>query len=275
MKKALFLIILFFANVIESKSLLKSGFYKSIGVGSGYYNYNEFKSWQNDAFIMRIDSILFNVNGELGLITHNVKIESSLDANVALGLYTGGNFYESDNKTRVYSIFFNSYYHFNLTLGFDILGAFGVQNASLFLQSGFSYFLSRTDSTPLERLQGYLSIPFSLESQVKINDKWSIDSMFSYNLFLLGHHLSYGNAYGLSGDLNVLQRQGYGLKAYLGYTHKNKADSINSLRLVYEFWSIGDSPAARVNSVISPTTNGIYEPKNTSHIVTIQYIFGF
>lgn len=269
MKKSFYIFIIFIA-LLKADGVIKSDFYATLGVGGGYYNYNEFNTQKNDAFIMRIDSPLFNVNASVGYIASGFKIEGYIDSNVSFGIYTGSNLYTNE---YVKAIDFNSFHHINITLGYDVLSAF--DSFSLYLQSGVRYYLNRNDSSPLERLQGYVAIPFEMEGQIALGDNWSFDFMGGYNLFLLGHHLSRGASYAMQGDLNVIQRQGMGARAFLGFSYMSKRDKPNSFRLVYEYWAIGDSPSARVYSTIENAYGYIREPKNTSHIFTLQYIFGF
>lgn len=271
-KILIFLILVAFMN---ADVVIKNGFYAGIGPSVGYYNYNEYESRRNDAFVMRLDNMLVGVNSHVGYVAKGVKMQLGLDANAAFGLYTGGLFYDESRSTRVYGYAINSFYHADVILGYNILEPFGVESVSLFLQSGVSYFFGRTDNSGLERLQGYLSIPIALEGQVGLGESWSLDFMGGYNYFILGHHISRSTNYGMSGDVNVLQRNGYGAKAYLGLSHITKDDKKISMRLVYEHWFVDDSPLTTLYSYVTNEITRTYEPRNKSHIFTFQYIFAF
>lgn len=269
MKKIL--LFLAFNIAFAESSLIKQGFYWSLGPSISYFNFNEFESANNNAFLMRMDTLAAGVNAGLGFALKGFKGEINIDSNIGGGLYTGGDFYTGE---KAYSFEFHSFHHADVILGYDVLSAF--DNISLYLQSGFSYLLTRNEGSGLERIQGYLSVPFGIEGQIGINDTWSFDYMGRYNLFLFGHHLSYGNAYGMSGNLDVIQKIGWGAKAMLGFSRVNKDSNVTSYHLVYEYFYKDDSPSSPY--LFSYIINGIltlYEPRSTQHIFTFECSFRF
>ncbi|MWV62159.1 hypothetical protein DCO58_05695 [Helicobacter saguini] len=268
--KKLLLIIAFFGVMSAESSLMKQGFYFSIGHSTSYFNFNEFDKTNNDAFIMRMDTLAVGVNAGVGFVGASFKAELNIDSNIGGGLYTGGDYYTGARK-RSYD--FHSFHHADVILGYNVLRSF--ERVSLYLQSGVSYLFSRNESSTLERVQGYLSIPFGLEGQVKLGETWSFDYMGRYNLFLLGHHISRGNGYGMNGDLNTLQKTGWGAKAMIGFSRVNKDSKITSYHLVYEYFYKDDSPAANLFSYVTGVPSNPREPRSTQHIFTFEYTWRF
>lgn len=264
-------------------SLLKNGLYKSLGIGAGYYYYGEIDTQGKP--VMNLDFGLFNVYGNIGYVASGgFKIDFLLDANIALGQYTGGVLDTSDESKdgkRLVSFMTNSFYHGEFKIGYNFLKPFLVERASLYLQGGLGYYFNRTDLLSMDRLQGYLYIPIQLEGEAELSEKWALNYMGGLNAFILGNHLSTSTKWHYSKNLDVLQSEGFGAKAFIGATYKTRDDKINSFRLVYEYWSVEGSPAVAMSDYTgNPLTKdgkpiALYEPKNSSHILTIQYIWNF
>lgn len=272
------------SNTYAESILLKNGAYKSLGIGTGYYYYGEVD--ENGGHIMNLDMALLNIYGNLGYVASGgFKIDFALDANIALGQYTGGVLDVSDekrDKQRLVSFMMSSFYHAEVKAGYNLLKAFLAENASLYFQAGLGYYFNRTDLLSMDRLQGYLYVPIQLEGEVALSEKWAINYMGGINVFVLGNHLSTSTKWHFSRDLDVLQDEGLGAKAYIGATYKTKHDRVNSFRLVYEYWSLAGSPGVRVTQPdykdktgATIIRTGLYEPKNSSHILTLQYLWNF
>ena len=166
----------------------------------------------------------------------------------------------------------SSFYHGELKVGYNLLKPFLAENASLYLQGGVGYYFNRTDLVAMHRLQGYLYIPIHLEGELALSEKWALNYMGGLNAFILGNHFSSKGHN--SKDLNVLQHEGLGARAFLGATYKTTSDRINSFRLVYEYWSVEGSPSVAMTDYAGNQI-ALYEPKNSSHILTLQYIWNF
>lgn len=262
------------ANDAES-SLLKRGFYKSVGIGGGYYYYGEVV--RNDAFFMRMDNLVFNLAGNIGYITQfGLKLDAYVDANFALGVYTGG---EQDtvnpekNGRPLTHANISTYYHAQTLLGYNFL-AFATPKASLYLQAGGGYYFNRNDLTQFDRLQGYVYVPIELESEIVLNDKWVLNLMGGFKYFILGHHLSATSMEHFDGDLRLSQKKGLGAGGYIGTRYRTESGGINSFGLRYEYWHIGRSSIGYVTDYSGQYGPGV-EPKNTSHILTFQYAWEF
>lgn len=254
--------------------LLKSGFYKSIAVGAGYYHYDE-TNYLGKA-VMRMDLALLNIALNLGYAKGGGKIDFYADANVAMGAYTGSVLDTSDpdkNGKRLVAFDTNSFYNVVLKGGYDLLAQSGIDWA-LYLQSGVGYYFNRNDFSAIERLQGYLYIPLQVEGEVILSANWALNLMGGYNFFILGHHHSKTTKSQFSKDLRVIQRQGAGANAFIGATYRTASGNINAFGLKYEFWSVGGSPSEQMTDYKGKSTN-LYEPDNVSHILTLQYVWRF
>ena len=261
-------------GAIRVNPLLKSGFYKSIAIGAGYYHYGE--TDYRGKPIMRMDMGLLNVGLNLGYAKSGGKIDFIADANVAMGVYTGGVLDTSDankNGERLVAFDTNSFYHLELKGGFNLLSLIGLDSA-LYLQGGVGYYFNRNDFTAIERLQGYVYIPLQIEGEAILSADWVLNVMGGYNFFILGHHNSKLTKSQFSKDLRVRQTQGFGASAYIGATYKTRSGNINAFGLRYEFWSIGASPSVRMVDYNGKNV-AMYEPDNVSHILTLQYAWRF
>lgn len=258
--------------------LLKSGFYKSIAVGAGYYHYDE-TNYLGKA-VMRMELALLNIALNLGYAKGGGKIDFYADANVAMGAYTGSVLDTSNpdkNGKRLVAFDTNSFYNVVLKGGYDLLAQSGI-DSTLYLQSGVGYYFNRNDFSAIERLQGYLYIPLQVEGEVILSANWALNLMGGYNFFILGHHHSKTTKSQFSKDLRVIQKQGAGANAFIGATYRTASGNINAFGLKYEFWSIGGSPSSEwMTDYTGDTTklHRLYEPDNVSHILTLQYEWRF
>ena len=262
--------------------LIKDGLYRHIGVGVSYWRYLEVDSQNNDAFIMRIEAPMFNIAGNIGYVfPSGLKLDGLIDANVAVpfSYYTGHTRDErnpDNNGKPAYSVDFSSYYRFQGTVGYNFLS--GVSDrATLYFQTGAFYFFSRNDSTPLERLQGYMSIPLQLEAEIALSNSLALNIMGGVNWVLFGNHLSRGTRENSTGNLNTIQRDGlFGASGFVGLRYRTQGGNINTIRLMYEYFRVGDSERSPNMYVWGGTQTVSYiEPKNSTHIVTLQYFWSF
>ena len=257
------------------KSLIKNGFYRSLGFYSGYYYYGEVDTRKNDAEVMHMDLLMFGLMGQIGHISQGIKLEGTLRLNYALGLYTGG-ILDADNPDRngkpVKSIDGASMGDIGLKGGYNLLKHSSY--TSLYLQTGLGYFLNRNELTSMKRIQGYLYVPLEVEGEVLLNQKLAFTYGGGYRYFIFGNHLS-ENTTTERGKLKVTQKQGFGFSAFIGANFFTKSQELRLLRLVYEYWSVGDSKTSPMVSVYTGDTHYFYEPKNSTHRVFIQYSFGF
>ena len=113
-----------------------------------------------------------------------------------------------------------------------------------------------------------------LEGEIILTESWALNFMGGFNWFLFGHHLSRGTRVHFSGNLDTLQKQGFGANGYIGFTHLNDVGNAISIRLAYEYWSVGDSPNAALIDYVGQNVH-LYEPKNNTHIIMLQYIWSF
>lgn len=259
---------------IHANPLLKSGFYKSIAIGAGYYHYGE--TDYRGKSVMRMDMGLLNVGLNLGYAKGGGKIDFLADANVAMGVYTGGVLDTSNankNGERLVMFDTNSFYHLELKGGFNLLSTTGLDSA-IYLQGGVGYYFNRNNFTAIERLQGYVYVPLQIEGEAILSADWVLNVMGGYNFFILGHHHSKLIKSQFSKDLRVRQTQGFGASAYIGATYKTRSGNINAFGLKYKFWSIGASPSVRAMDYAGNWRN-MYEPDNVSHILTLQYVWRF
>lgn len=256
----------------QSSDLLKSGFYKSIALGAGYYHYGEVD--MRGKFVMRMDMAALNIALNLGYAKGGGKIDFYADANVAMGAYTGSVLDTSnpnENGKRLVAFDTNSFYHLELKGGYDF---FEGTDATLYLQSGIGYYFNRNDFSAIERLQGYLYIPVQVEGEVILSQNWALNLMGGYNFFIFGHHHSKSTKSQFSKDLRVIQLEGAGASAYIGATYRTASGNINAFGLKYEFWSVGGSPSVRMLDYDGKSQN-MYEPDNVSHILALQYAWRF
>lgn len=262
----------------KSSDLLKSGFYKSIALGAGYYHYGEVD--MRGKFVMRMDMAALNIALNLGYAKGGGKIDFYADANVAMGAYTGSvldTSNETKNGKRLVAFDLNSFYNITLKGGYDLLTQSGFDSA-LYLQSGVGYYFNRNDFSAIERLQGYLYIPAQVEGEVILSQNWALNLMGGYNFFIFGHHHSKSTKSQFSKDLRVIQREGAGASAYIGATYRTASGNINAFGLKYEFWSVGGSPSSELMTDYSGDTTKpirLYEPDNVSHILALQYAWRF
>lgn len=273
--KMLLIFLLSFSSLLADSTLFKSGFYTSIAGGVGYYYYGEVNYLNKP--VMKMDMALLNLALNLGYAKSGGKIDLEINANVAWGKYTGGVLDTSDstqNGKKLTSIDTNSFYSAELKGGFDIL-SLAIESATLYLQSGIGYYFNRNDFMTFERLQGYLYVPLQLESEIYLNSDWALNLMAGYNFFILGNHLSKVSKQHFSGDLNVTQKGGSGASAFIGAIYKTSSGNINSFRLEYNFWSIDASPSTGDITDYAGNLTRLYEPKNTTHIITLKYIWRF
>ena len=261
-------------GAIRANPLLKSGFYKSVAIGAGYYHYGE--TDYRGKSVMRMDMGLLNVGLNLGYAKGGGKIDFVADANVAVGVYTGGvldTSNENKNGERLVMFDTNSFYHLELKGGFNLLSLKGMES-TIYLQGGVGYYFNRNDFTAIERLQGYVYVPLQIEGEAILSADWVLNVMGGYNFFVLGHHHSKLTKSQFSKDLRVRQTQGFGASAYIGATYKTRSGNINAFGLKYEFWSIGASPSVSAKDYAGNWRN-MYEPENVSHILTLQYAWRF
>lgn len=261
-------------NSSQENLLLKSGFYKSIAIGAGYYHYGE--TDYRGKSVMRMDMGLLNIGLNLGYAKSGGKIDFLADANVAVGVYTGGVLDTSNankNGERLVTLDSNSFYHLELKGGFDLLSLNKI-DAALYLQSGVGYYFNRNDFSAIERLQGYIYIPLQIEGEIILSANWVLNVMGGYNFFIFGHHHSKITKSQFSNDLRVKQKDGLGASAYIGATYKTRSGNINAFGLKYEFWSIGASPSVMARDYAG-AQKYLYEPDNVSHILTLQYAWRF
>lgn len=272
-----------FASLAQGASeLIKDGLYRHIGIGVSYYRYLEVNTQDNDAFIMRIESPMFNIAGNIGYVFQNgLKLDGYADANVSVPVswYTGGVRDERNpaNSGKPISFAdFNSYYRFQGIVGYNFLNS-SSDSATLYLQTGVGYFFSRNDKTELERLQGYLYIPLQLETEIVLSNTLALNIMGGVNWMLFGNHLSRGTRENSTGNLNTLQRNGlFGASGSIGLRYKTAGGNINSMRLLYEYFRVGDSPQSPNMYVWGGVDTVSYrEPKNSTHIITFQYFWSF
>ena len=273
------LVVFLFLGLAQAQpSLIKEGLYKSLGIGTGYYYYGEVG--RQGEHLMHLDFMLFNVNGNIGYIADSGgRVDFSADANIAFGVYTGRVLDTSnaeENGKFLQSIDGNSFYHLELKGGFDILRAFGdfgeSRSASVYALGGLGYYFNNNNFDADYRLQGYLYLPLGLEGEIGLGERFMLNYAGFFHLFILGNHFTSRGHF--SKDLDVLQSEGLGAKAYIGATYKTKHDRINSFRLVYEYWSLAGSPAVAMTDYTGKQV-ALYEPKNSSHILTLQYLWNF
>lgn len=255
-------------------NLMKSGLYRSLGFYSGYYHYGE---TEEGASIMHLDMLMFGIIGQIGAVSQiGIKLEGTLRINYALGAYTGSvldpdnadrNEKESENTSGATAG------DIELKAGYNILN--NSQKLSLYLQSGIGYHYNRTEFIFMDRLQGYLYVPIELDGELALNNRFVLTYGGGYRYLIFGNHLSKSSKYGYDGDIDVKQRNGYGLNAFIGLNFFTKAGELRNLKLVYEYWDIGASPPVGVHSIYTNKLYGLYEPKNVTHRLFLQYSFGF
>ncbi|MGX2983948.1 hypothetical protein ACWIWK_00485 [Helicobacter sp. 23-1048] len=265
-----------------AQDLIRDGFYRHIGFGVSYWRYLEVDSRNNDAFIMRIEAPMFNIAGNIGYVSANgVKFDGSIDANVAVPFswYTGSTRDERDPNNDgkfVNQPDFSSYYRAQGLVGYNFLNG-ASERTTLYLQTGVGYFFSRNDSTPLERLQGYFHIPLQLESEIVLSNSLALNLMGGVNWVLFGNHLSRGTRENSTANLNTIQRKGlFGASGSVGLRYKTNAGNVSMIRLMYEYFRVGDSersPNMYVWGGVDPVS--YIEPKNSTHILTFQYFWSF
>ncbi|TLD81725.1 hypothetical protein LS68_001470 [Helicobacter sp. MIT 05-5293] len=257
--------------------VFKENFYKSLGVSIGWYNYSE--QDENGGFIMSINTARLSFVGNLGYATRGVKLEGILEASYGLGIYTGS-ILDTDNSDRngeavqnLDGVFTGN---IDLKAGYDLLKPFHQDNAKLYFQSGIGYFLNRNEFMSANRLQGYLYVPLELEGEVRLpaQKSMALNFLLGYRYFILGNHFTAASNYGFTDDYHTIQKNGFGINALLGATYL-KDSNRRGVYLVYEYWNIGAANPMRTQSIVTGDSVAIYEPKNSSHIVRLQFSFGF
>ena len=258
---------------LGAPSVLKNGIYRSLGIYGGYYHYGEVR--HGGERIMRMDTIMLGLSAQLGLAASNgIKLESSARLNYALGLYSGG-ILDTDNPSRngqtLHSITGAIAADVELKGGYALM-----RNAqsTLYLQSGLGYHLNRTEVLAMDRIQGYLYIPFELEGQYLLTQRKSFDYGVGYRYLIVGNHFSATSKYGFTSDYRVNQTSGFGLSAFVGSSFI-KDGVLRSLRLVYEYWHIGAAEPFTTTNAFSGNPATLYEPGNSTHRLFVQYSYGF
>lgn len=261
---------------LMAADVIKDGLYKSLGFGLGYYYYGEWDEIGDS--VMHTDEALFGILGNVGYAKNGFKAEALADANFVVGVYTGSVLNASDPDLVGKPLKMPSsaaIYHGELKVGYDVLHFLHTPNATLYVQAGAGYRFYRDGFLSMVRHQGYLYVPIEIEGEVWLREHIGLQYMLGYNYLVFGDHKSLASQWHYSNDLVVKQDSGFGLKSFVGVSFKTKDDHINTIRLVYEFWSIGASPAVYVTSSISDQAGGIYEPRNKTHTITLQYMYGF
>lgn len=272
----------FLASLAQgAQELIKDGFYRHIGTGISYYRYGEVDTYNNDAFVMRIESPMLNASGNMGYVFPNgIKLDGYADVNISLWAFYTGHTRDERNPAndgkKATSPEFNSYYRFQGLVGYNFLNGVS-ERTTLYLQTGTAYFLSRTDSQMIERLQGYFHIPLQLEAEIMLSNSLALNIMGGVNWVLFGNHLSKGTRENSTGNLNVTQRDGlFGASGFVGLRYRTKEGNINAIRLMYEYLRAGDSPPSGIIYTWGATQPTRYiEPKNSTHIISLQYFWSF
>lgn len=255
--------------------LMKNGFYRSLGVYSGYYFYGEVDTRTNEE-VMHMSLFMFGLSGQMGVVARNAyKLEGTLRVNYGYGKYVGG-VLDVDNEERNgkpltarNAVLIGDV---ELKAGYNLLS--NLSYISLYAQSGLGYYLNRNEMTSMYRIQGYLYVPLEFEGEAILNDKIALSYGAGYRYLIFGNHLS-REPTGLNGKVDVIQKDGFSWHGFVGMNFFTKAGQLRSLRLVYEYWSIGDSPKSAMSSVYTGDIQYLYEPKNRTHRVFLQYSFGF
>ncbi len=266
-----------FEKDFSGGKLVKDGMYYALGTFLGYYNYNEVDEFGSP--FMRMDTAIFGLSGQVGIAAQNgLKAEGAIKIGYALGLYSGS-ILDVDNQERngqrLYSITGTTAGDMELKAGYNLLKLFGMHSASLYLQSGVGYYITRTEFIVMDRVQGYLYVPIELEGEAQLNQDIALSYGGGYRFFALGNHFSAASKYGVEDDYFVLQRQGFGAFGFIGINYLNTNRALRSVRLVYEYWSIGAADPMLTTSSYTGAQGYIYEPKNSTHRVLLQYSFGF
>ncbi len=77
------------AQSTQESPIIKNGFYKAIGVTTGYYYYGEVDRRGNE--VMHLDMNPLGIYGNLGYVfSRGLRLDFWLDINSAFGTYTGG-----------------------------------------------------------------------------------------------------------------------------------------------------------------------------------------
>lgn len=253
----------------------KSGFYSSLGFYTGYYHYGEID--RNGGRVMRMDTAMFGLSGQLGNVTSfGLKLDATARFNYALGQYTGG-ILDPDNKDRNGKALRQPVGALagdvELRVGYDLLHF--LPTSSLFLQSGVSYHANRTEIISMLRYQGYLYLPIELEGHSQISQTLALSYGGGYRYLIFGNHFSQSTRFGFMDNYSVLQHDGFGALGYIGANFLTKDGGMRSVRLVYEYWSIEAAQGAPIRSIYTGQPVTLYEPKNSTHRVFLQYSFGF
>ncbi|WP_394995221.1 hypothetical protein [uncultured Helicobacter sp.] len=263
---------------LAAADVIKEGLYKSLGFGLGYYYYGEWD--QVGAPFMHTDEALFGIVGNLGYAKNGIKVEVSADASFVIGLYTGSVLDSSNPDLKGKPLkqpTSATIYHGEFKAGYDLLSHFfGASNATLYAQAGVGYRFYRDGFLSMVRHQGYLYVPLEIEGEVRLGRKLGLEYLLGYNYLVFGDHKSLASQWHFSEDLIVKQDSGFGLKSFVGLSFKTKSENINTIRLVYEFWSIAASPSsAFATSSVTGSSGYLYEPRNKTHTITLQYLYSF
>lgn len=248
--------------------VFKENLYKSLGIAMGWYQYNE-------PTIMSIDAPRLSFIGNLGYITGGgAKLEGIFEVSYAIGIYTGSILGTNEPVQSLDGVFTGN---LDLKAGCDLLKPSYQNNAKLYFQSGIGYFLNRNEFMAANRLQSYLYVPLEIEGEIKIsspNAPTALNFLLGYRYLILGNHFTAASNYGFTDDYHVIQKKGFGINALLGITFLENSYR-RGIYLVYEYWNIGAADPMATHSVSSGEDTSIYEPKNNSHILRLQFSMGF
>lgn len=268
------------ARVLESnsafqKSLVKqAGFYRSLGFYTGYYHYGEVD--RGGGRVMRMDTAMLGFLAQLGGISQSgLKLESTFRINYALGVYTGSILDADDDSrdgTPAKNITAAVAGDIELKAGYGLIRA---ESSNLFLQSGLGYHLNRTEFMPAERIQGYFYVPLEIDGEVAISNGYALSYGVGYRYLIFGNHFTAASKYGFTDDLKTTQKKGFGASAFIGLNYFSEDNNLRQVKLVYEYWSIEGSNPLDTRSFYTNNPVSIYEPKNATHRVFIQYHFAF
>ena len=271
--------LLYLQSLLFAQDIIQNGFTKSLGMGMGYYQYAEFDTLDNP--VMRMDTGVLRILGDIGYIYNNgIKLYGSLDANMSIGVYTGS-ILDPTNPDRdgqkLTALVANSFYDARFKVAYNILKPFNIANMTLYLQVGTGYYFNYTNGLSVVRFQGYTYIPIELESEIRINEKIVINYGIGYDYFLVGNHFTKSTQWYYGDNYQTIQKQGFGVSALFGVTFIRENGQANSVKLAYQYWDIGAGEPMRTTEGGSGVTTPvvIYEPKNHTHLIMLQYTWHF
>lgn len=276
MKRILFISMMLGQYCVFSQEVIQTGFYKNIGMGFGYYHYGEVDITNTP--VVRMDDAMYRIFGGLGSVNNGFKVDFALNANISIGVYTGSTLDVNNPKRNGQALNLpaaNSFYETRFKLGYDILHPFNF-DSTLYFQIGVGYYFNVDTLYQMTRLQGYAYIPIELEGEVKLSDNVAMNYMIGYNWFLFGNHFTQTSRGFFTQDYTAIQKGGYGINASLGFTFLHD-DYTNTIKLVWEHWSIDAAKPKTLTSIATgtPTQADVYEPKNSTDIIVLQYSWGF